>query len=136
MSEARYSPAELLRALANPNRLRILCALCDGTRSAGELAELTRLSRSALSQHMARLTREGLVRANRDAKRVIYEIAGPEPAEVLKTLSILYCDSAPDRSSERSLAGVRPEGSTRSTGHTPDSKTDVKTDVKTEGDLR
>ena len=62
----------LLKALANDNRLMILCLLFEGPRSVGELNELLPLSQSALSQHLAVLREEGLVKTKRQAQNVLY----------------------------------------------------------------
>ena len=55
------SAAGLLKALANPQRLMILCNLADGELTVGELIERLPLSQSATSQHLAVLP--GLVPA-------------------------------------------------------------------------
>jgi ArsR family transcriptional regulator len=47
--------AALLREIAHEARLLVLCELANGERSAGELVERSGLSRSALSQHLAKL---------------------------------------------------------------------------------
>src|SRR5512144_2354280 len=57
--------AALLKALANENRRRILCELLDGERCVNELEKVVVLSQSALSQHLARLRRDQLVRTCR-----------------------------------------------------------------------
>jgi ArsR family transcriptional regulator, virulence genes transcriptional regulator len=49
----------LLKAMGNERRLLILCYLTEGERSVGELEKLIDLSQSALSQHLARLRRDG-----------------------------------------------------------------------------
>ena len=52
----------LLKAMGNPHRLMILCQLVHGEKSVGELERIVGLSQSALSQHLARLRRDGLVK--------------------------------------------------------------------------
>ena len=51
--------AELLKALANEQRLMILCHLLKGSLSVGQLNERVPLSQSALSQHLAVLREPG-----------------------------------------------------------------------------
>ena len=60
--------AALLRVLANPHRLLILCALVEGERSVGQLQARLALSQSALSQHLARLREAGVVVTRRAAQ--------------------------------------------------------------------
>ena len=45
--------AALLKALAHPARLLVLCQLVQGERTVGELQPATGLGASALSQHLA-----------------------------------------------------------------------------------
>jgi DNA-binding transcriptional ArsR family regulator len=82
---------ELLKALGNPHRLMILCQLVDGEKSVGELVRAIGLSQSALSQHLARLRRDGLVRTRRSAQTIYYAIAGSEARALMEALHGLYC---------------------------------------------
>lgn len=75
VQERAADTARLLRALANPQRLLILCHLLQsGESSAGELAGHVGLGPSALSQHLARMRVEGLVEYRRDARTLYYRI--------------------------------------------------------------
>ena len=62
----------LLKAMSNEHRLLILCQLVGGEKSVGELVRLVGLSQSALSQHLARLRRDNLVRTRREAQTIFY----------------------------------------------------------------
>src|SRR5690606_41767474 len=53
MQARSEAAAELLKAMANPQRLRVLCLLIEREMSVGELNALVPLSQSALSQHLA-----------------------------------------------------------------------------------
>ncbi len=81
----------LLKSLANPNRLLVLCALATREYTVGELEELTGLSQSAISQHLARLREEQIVSTRRDAQRVHYALDNAEVKAVLDTLHGIYC---------------------------------------------
>ena len=81
----------LLKTLGNEHRLMILCTLSEGERSVGDLVEKIGLSQSALSQHLARLRRDGLVRTRRASQTIYYRMAGAEAPAVLATLHRLYC---------------------------------------------
>ena len=83
--------AQLLKALANHRRLMMLCALADGERSVGELANEVGLGQSALSQHLARLRKLGILAARRDAQSVYYRVADPSAARLLETLAAIFC---------------------------------------------
>lgn len=81
--------------MGNPHRLVVLCQLMTGERSVGELERLVGLSQSALSQHLARLRRDGLVKTRRSAQTIFYSLYGDEAQAVLATLYRLYCDDPP-----------------------------------------
>jgi DNA-binding transcriptional ArsR family regulator len=81
----------LLASLSNERRLLILCQLVADERSVGELAQMLPLSQSALSQHLARLRRDGLVRTRRQRQTIFYSLAGDEARRVIETLYGLYC---------------------------------------------
>ncbi len=83
--------AQLLRALAHEARLMVLCQLTEGELSAGALQEGSGLSQSAMSQHLARLRAEGLVRTRREAQTIYYRLASAEAASVLTALAAIYC---------------------------------------------
>jgi DNA-binding transcriptional ArsR family regulator len=83
--------AELLKALANAQRLRILCILVEGERSVGELNEQLELSQSALSQHLARLREEGLVNTRREAQTIHYSLAEGPAGHLIAALHSIYC---------------------------------------------
>ena len=83
--------AGLLRSMANPHRLMILCRLGDTEMSVGELREGTALSQSSLSQHLGVLRQEGLVRTRRQGQSIFYAIADPAAIRVIATLATIYC---------------------------------------------
>lgn len=82
----------LLKAMSNERRLLILCYLSTGEKSVGELEGLVGLSQSALSQHLARLRRDKLVRTRRSAQNIYYSLSGGEATAVMGTLHALYCE--------------------------------------------
>lgn len=81
----------LLKAMSNEHRLLVLCQLLHGEKSVGELERLVGLSQSALSQHLARLRRDNLVRTRRQAQTIFYSLSGDEARTVIATLYGLYC---------------------------------------------
>lgn len=91
--------AVLLKAMGNSRRLMILCNLLEGEKSAGALERLVGLRQSALSQHMAKLRGDGLVRARREGQSVYYALAAKGPREVIDLLRKLYCSRTSRRRS-------------------------------------
>src|SRR5512138_1024979 len=66
--------ASLLKALANEQRLLIVCNLLEGPLSVGELNERVDLSQSALSQHLAVLRESNVVVTTREAQTIRYSL--------------------------------------------------------------
>lgn len=83
--------ARLLTMIANEKRLLILCRLAGGETPVSELAELTGLSQSALSQHLARLREDGLAAARKEGLRVSYRLIDPRAEKLLVTLKDIFC---------------------------------------------
>jgi ArsR family transcriptional regulator len=75
--------AELFKSLAHPARVRVLELLAEREHSVGELAELTGLELSHLSQHVTVLRRAGIVDSRRVKSTVICSLRDPQTAELL-----------------------------------------------------
>jgi len=84
----------LLKALANEKRLMIVCILSQGEKNVGELEQFVGLSQSALSQHLARLRRDGVVETRREAQTIYYSIKDPAVPKLLACLKSVYDDMA------------------------------------------
>lgn len=85
--------AAFLKAVANVNRLMILCELKDGERSVSALEGVVPLTQSALSQHLAKLRAENLVKTRREAQTIYYSLADARIARLIDTLDELFCSS-------------------------------------------
>lgn len=84
--------AGLLRNIAHPQRLLVLCLLIEhGELTVGELLEEVDLGPSALSQHLARLRRDGVVACRRESQFQYYRIADPRVNRLIGTLKTLFC---------------------------------------------
>ena len=91
MQEHAQAAASLLKALANENRLMILCTLINGELSVGELNTRVPLSQSALSQHLASLREAGLVATRKKAQTLYYSLQGDEAQKIIAVLQSIYC---------------------------------------------
>lgn len=84
--------AQLLKLLGNEKRLLILCFLAvRGEMTAGDLAAIVQLSQSALSQHLARLRKDGLVAFTRSSQTLHYRVVDERALRVLQVLKEIYC---------------------------------------------
>ena len=88
MVENARAAAAYLKALAHEGRLLILCHLCDGEKTVGELELLLGERQAAVSQHLARLRVEGLVYHRRSGKMIHYSL----PDEKTRRLIALLCE--------------------------------------------
>jgi DNA-binding transcriptional ArsR family regulator len=86
--------ATLLKTLANPDRLLLLCHLLDAERTVAELGEITGIVQPTLSQQLAVLRSEALVLTRREGKFIHYRVASHAVREILRTLYRLYCTPA------------------------------------------
>jgi DNA-binding transcriptional ArsR family regulator len=84
--------AQLLKLLANENRMLILCRLTlEHELSVNDLVGAVGISQSALSQHLAKMREEGLLATRREAQTVYYRIADPNAQRLLVLLKGIYC---------------------------------------------
>ncbi len=89
----------LLKAMANPARLMVLCEIADGEKSVGELERAVGLSQSGLSQHLAVLRARDLVATRRDGQTIYYSLASGEAKALMATLYEVFCGAARPRPS-------------------------------------
>lgn len=82
--------AKLLKAMGNEKRLEILYNLSQNELNVGELEKIVGLSQSALSQHLAVLRAENIVRTRRVAQTIFYSIQSDKVLKILNLLDTLY----------------------------------------------
>lgn len=84
--------ADLLKIIANKNRLMILCILEEGSHSVSELNErINSISLPAMSQHLSSLKLAGFIKSEKNGLNVYYEIKDYKILEVIKVLKEMYC---------------------------------------------
>lgn len=91
MRAAATQAGGLLKALANPDRLLLLCQLTQGEQTVGALEAALGIRQPSLSQQLGVLRQEGLVATRRDGKQIHYSVASAEALAVLRLLYQLYC---------------------------------------------
>lgn len=96
LAEHADEASRLMRAMANPNRLMILCTLSGTELSVGELNNRVPLSQSALSQHLSVLRRDGLVQTRREQQSIYYSLMDGPVVQMIETLHNLYCGTDAD----------------------------------------
>lgn len=94
MEEKAKQIAELLKMLANENRLMIFCALMEQAMTVGEIAKrVPNITQSALSQHLALLKAHGILDFNKSGQKITYSIADHRVEEIIHVLKKYYCDT-------------------------------------------
>ncbi|QFU20439.1 metalloregulator ArsR/SmtB family transcription factor [Shewanella eurypsychrophilus] len=83
--------AKWLKAIANSNRLMILCLLLDNELSVTQLNETVPLSQSALSQHLAVLRTQDLVSTRKSSQIVYYSLKNEQVTEIISIMHKQFC---------------------------------------------
>ena len=91
LASAAADAAALLKALANPDRLLLLCHLVEDECNVSALEALTGIRQPTLSQQLGVLREEGLVETRREGKFIFYRIASAPALAVLRTLYDTFC---------------------------------------------
>ncbi|WP_127519865.1 metalloregulator ArsR/SmtB family transcription factor [Mesorhizobium sp. Z1-4] len=104
LSQSAEEAAELLSAIANANRLMILCNLLNGEMAVLPLAEAVGMSQSALSQQLSKLRALKLVSTRRQGRTIYYSVASDKVSRVLALLYEIYC--APAKAQQESRQAV------------------------------
>lgn len=89
--EAAESIVNVLKVLSHVGRLQILCHLLDQKMNVGALSEVLGEQQATVSQQLMRLRSEGFVRARRQGKTMLYEIADTRVLPVIQALRSSYC---------------------------------------------
>jgi DNA-binding transcriptional ArsR family regulator len=83
---------EAIRAIAEPNRRRILKLVASRELSAGEIAARFEISRPAVSQHLTVLRGAGLVSERREGTRRLYSLRPEGFADLKSFLDAFWAD--------------------------------------------
>ena len=93
MMESAREATNFLKALSHEGRLMILCHLASGEKSVTELEDLLSARQAAVSQQLARLRLEGLVRQRRDGKAIYYRLSDDRAKRVIEVVYDMFCKS-------------------------------------------
>ena len=83
--------SDFLKAMSHKPRLIILCMLIEGEKTVVEIERKLSAPQPAVSQQLARLRLEKLVRTRRVGKNVYYSLSRPEVREVVTILHRVFC---------------------------------------------
>jgi DNA-binding transcriptional ArsR family regulator len=94
LQAAAANACGLLKVLANPDRLLLLCQLTQGELCVSDLEQETGIRQPTLSQQLTVLREEQLVATRREGKQIFYSIDSKETIAIMQTLYELYCVDA------------------------------------------
>jgi DNA-binding transcriptional ArsR family regulator len=84
---------ELMKLLANPDRLLICCQLSLSELCVGELEASLGIVQPTLSQQLTVLRNAGLVTTRREGKNIFYKLASGPALAVMNTLFQQFCEA-------------------------------------------
>lgn len=90
--------AGLLKAMAHPIRLKILCLLREKEMSVGDLQATVQTTNGNISQHLTILRNQEIITCRKDANFIYNRIADPRVMQLMECLQSLFC-CAPDHDS-------------------------------------
>lgn len=95
MEENAKQIAELLKVLANKNRLLIICALLENRMTVSDIANyVPGITQGSLSQHLAILRSNGVLDNEKQGQNVFYFIADLRIKEIIAVLQENFCPVA------------------------------------------
>jgi len=92
MVKSAREATDFLKAIAHEGRLIILCRLARGEASVAALENMLSAKQAAVSQQLARLRIEGLVKTRREGKTIYYRIADEKTREMVGVVYRLFCE--------------------------------------------
>jgi ArsR family transcriptional regulator len=105
------SIVKILRAAADPNRLRILLLLKEEELSVAELQEILVMGQSTISTHLSQLKQAGLVEDRRTGKNNLYQLSAQNGsgmiAGLLEASQHEIADAAADKAAMRRVVKKR-----------------------------
>ncbi len=98
MQAAAGRACELMKVLANPDRLLILCQLSQQEMCVGELEASLGIVQPTLSQQLTVLRHAELVSTRREGKNIFYQLTSESALAVMNTLFQQFCEPPAKRS--------------------------------------
>jgi DNA-binding transcriptional ArsR family regulator len=93
MKKQAEDVSALLKILSHPKRLLILCQLVEQEKSVGELAAQLKMREAAVSQQLALLRKDKLVKTRRDGQTIYYHLASDKVRRGLVSMAHAYGDA-------------------------------------------
>ena len=83
--------SDFLKALGHESRLIVLCLLAEKERSVSDLERILSLRQPTISQQLARLRDDRLVKTRRDGNTIYYSLANDDVRKVIALVYSIFC---------------------------------------------
>jgi DNA-binding transcriptional ArsR family regulator len=87
-----HEVSSMMKAIAHPQRLMILCHLTEGEKNVGEMLERCEISQSQMSQFLNRMHREKLLKVRKEGQFSYYSIADKNLIKLIQSMQKIFCD--------------------------------------------
>ena len=81
----------LLKSIAHPLRLKILCLLQDRELTVGEIRKAVQTTNANVSQHLTIMRNQGIIVTRKNANFIYNRIADEKVVELINTMQDLFC---------------------------------------------
>ena len=85
--------ARVLKVMAHPLRLKILCILGQKELTVQSIVDEVGTSQSNVSQHLGILREKDVLRARKDANRVYYRVSHERTLQLIEMMHKVFCSS-------------------------------------------
>jgi DNA-binding transcriptional ArsR family regulator len=85
------SVTELLKSIAHPIRMKILCFLMEGEKNVGEIEQQFGSTISNISQHLTVLRKANIIDRRKEANFMFYSLKDPNILKLMETLKNNFC---------------------------------------------
>lgn len=83
--------------LSEPNRLKIMHAICQQERSVNQIVEEVGATQTNISRHLNLMHRGGVVTRRKEGNQVFYRISDPAMVEICRTVCVRIAGSIENR---------------------------------------
>lgn len=84
--------SSIMKAISHPQRLMIMCYLCEGEKNVSEILALCEISQSQLSQFLNRMHREKLLKVRKESQFSYYSIADKNVIKLIQSMQKIFCE--------------------------------------------
>lgn len=91
MQSSADEACNLMKVMANRDRMMLLCEIGQGEKCVSELEIALDLHQPSLSQQLTVLRKEGMVKTRREGKQIFYSLANQVAVSVMSLLYKHYC---------------------------------------------